>query len=134
MNPKILFSIVDSPTHPNLSALYRRLGLEEVRLGSQRKAITELKRQQPAFVVAEFIYAFSTYYQATNISNLDVFLHSLTKYAPEAKVIVVVKKDEGPLAEKLNAIHPLHAVLVHPVSETRMEAALLRRGGSPDSD
>lgn len=120
----LLFSVVDSPRHPNLSTLYQRLGLEEVRLDSQRKAIAQLKKQKPDIIVADFVYAFSTYYQATNISNLDVLLNSLIKYACQPKVIVLVDKSEQQYVEKLNAIYPLYGVLVLPVRENELETLL----------
>lgn len=124
MTQPLLYSIVEAPQHPPCGPLYQRLGLAELRFDSQRKALAALKQRPPAYVVADFIYAFSTYYQATNISNLDVLLHSLVKYAPQAKVIVLAAKDDLPHVAKLNAIHPLHAVLSYPVSEAQLEAAL----------
>lgn len=124
MNKPLLYSIVEAPQHPQCSALYRRRGFDELRFDSQRKALAALKRQPPAFVVADFIYAFSTYYQAINISNLDVLLHSLVKYAPQARMIVLASKDDLPHVDKLTAIHPLHAVLTYPVSETQLEEVL----------
>jgi hypothetical protein len=83
-----------------------------------------LREQPPDWVVADFVYAFSTYYQATNVSNLDVLLHSLVKYAPGAKVIVLVAKEEREQVGKLRAIYPLHAVLTYPVSEADMASAM----------
>ncbi len=131
MDKPLLISIIETPLHPRLSPLYQRLGLEEQQLDSQRKAINALKKAQPAFIVAEFIYAYSTYYQATNISNLDVLLNSLVKYSPESRVIVLVKKGEEELAEKLRAIHPLldFVTLTSPIPgrndiEAPMEALL----------
>jgi DNA-binding NarL/FixJ family response regulator len=124
MNKPLLYTIIESPTHPNGAALYQRLGFDELRFDSQRKALAALKKQPPDYVVADFIYAFSTYYQATNISNLDVLLHSLVKYAPQARVIVLANKDDLTHVDKLNAIHPLHAVLTYPVNEAQLEAAL----------
>lgn len=120
----LLFSVVDSPRHPNFTALYQRLGIEEVRLDSQRKAIAQLKKQKPDIIVADFVYAFSTYYQATNISNLDVLLNSLIKYQCQPKVIVLVDKSERPHVDKLNTIYPLHGVLVLPIKESELEALL----------
>lgn len=125
---KLLFSIVDTTTHPNFSDLYKRLGYQELRLDSQRKAISALKKSPPQMVVAEFVYTFSTYYQAINISNLDVFLHSLVKYAPAAEVIVLVNKADRDHVEKLQVIHPLRAVLVQPVTEAQMAEALTFSG------
>lgn len=124
MTTPLLYSIVEAPQHPNCAGLYQRLGMEEMRFDSQRKALAALKRQPPDYVVADFIYAFSTYYQATNISNLDVLLHSLVKYAPQARVIVLAAKDDLAHVEKLHAIHPLHAVLTYPVSEPQLAAVL----------
>ncbi|MEW6648304.1 MAG: hypothetical protein AB1450_13975 [Pseudomonadota bacterium] len=124
MTTPLLYSIVEAPQHPNCTALYQRLGFDEQRFDSQRKALAALKKQPPAFVIADFIYAFSTYYQATNISNLDVLLHSLVKYAPDARVIVLAARDDLPHVDKLNGIHPLHAVLAYPVSEAQLQAVL----------
>lgn len=120
-----LFSIIESTTHPKLSMLYKRLGIEEVQITSQRKAISALKKQQPDYIVAEFFYTYNTYYQAINISNLDVLLNSLVKYSPETKVIVLVSKKEREHVDKLNDILPLYGVLQQPVSESDIEQLLV---------
>ena len=99
--PPVLFSVIESPGHPNLSDLYRSLGIQEERLGSQRKAIQALKRLTPDFVVAEFFYGFGNNYAGANLSNLDTLLASLQRYAPKARVIVVVDKAQRPHVDKL---------------------------------
>lgn len=119
-----LFSLVESPGHPNLSALYRRLGLEELRLASPRKALQALKRQPPDWVVAEFFYGFGNNYAGAHLCNLDVLLAGLQKQAPAARVIVLVEKSQAQYVEKLAARFPLHAVLIQPVQEGDMEALL----------
>ena len=93
-------------------------------MGSIRKAISLLKSQPPDFVVAEFFYGYGNNYAGVNISNLDVFLYSLQKFAPAARVIVMVEKTEYRHVDKLNGIIPLHGVLQHPVREPTMEALL----------
>jgi hypothetical protein len=113
----ILYSIIESPSHPDLSALYRRLGITEVQFKAMRRAMSELKRKPPDFVVAEFFYGYANNYAGVNISNLDVFLFSLQKYAPRAKVIVLVAKQERQYVEPLNKIFPLHAVLQQPLRQ-----------------
>jgi len=117
MPGSVLFSIVESPMHPDFSRLYRRLGIREHRLGSMRKAISQLKKDLPDFVVAEFFYGYGNNYAGVNVSNLDVFLYSLQKAAPEARTIVMVDRSERQYVDKLTAILPVHAVLQHPVSE-----------------
>jgi hypothetical protein len=120
----LLFSIVESPGHPNFTAVYQRRNLREVRLPSIRKAIQELQRQQPDYVVAEFFYGYGNNYAGANLGNLDVFLASLQKYAPNAKVIVMVDRQELQHAESLAQRYPLFAVLVHPVSAADIDALL----------
>ena len=124
MGKPLLYSIVESPAHPNLSALYRRLGFEELRLPSQRKAVQAIKSRPPDWVVAEFFYGFGNNYAGANLSNLDVFLGSLQRYAPGARVIVLVAKDQRAYVDLLAERFPLHGVLVQPVREDEVEAFL----------
>lgn len=128
MRAPLVYSIIESPTHPRLSALYQRMGYDELPLTSMRKAIAELKRRPPDVVVAEFFYGYGNNYAGVNVSNLDVFLLSLQKYAPQARVIVLVDKAECQYVDKLNAVVPVHAVLVQPVTEDMVEQAIVETG------
>ena len=119
-----LFSVIESPAHPNFTLLYRRLKVTEVKFNSMRKVIARLKIQQPDFIVAEFSYGYSSNYAGVNISNLDVLLASLRKYAPQARVIVMVDKAEQQYVGKLAELFPLYAVLQLPVREQEIEALL----------
>jgi hypothetical protein len=110
--------------HPDFSALYRRLGIEEVRLPSMRKAISALKTHVPDIVVAEFFYGYGNNYAGVNVCNLDVFLYSLQKYTRDARIIVLVEAREFEYVDKLAALFPLHTVLRHPVSATDIESCL----------
>lgn len=123
---KLLFSIIESPRHPNFMSLYTHLGVEEQCFNSMRKVIKQLKTRQPDYIVAEFFYGYGNNYAGVNISNLDVMLYSLQKYSPTTKVIVLVDKKEYQYVDKLNDIIPLHAVLVRPFSEGLMRNALSR--------
>ncbi len=124
MARRSLFSVIESSGHPNFSALYRRLQLDELKLASTRKTISQLKKQQPDFVVAEFFYGYGNNYAGVNVSNLDVFLSTLQKYSRHTRVIVLVDKAERQYVDKLNQLFPLHAVLTLPVQEAQMEALL----------
>ena len=124
MSARTLFSIVESPLHPDFSVLYERLGIKESRFGSMRKAISALKTRTPDLVVAEFMYGYGNNYAGVNVCNLDVFLYSLQKYAGDTGIIVLVDKSEYQYVEKLAALFPLHAVLQHPVHEQDIEPFL----------
>ena len=124
MSAGSLFSIVESPMHPDFSTLYARLGLKESKYSSMRKAIGALKTQTPDLVVAEFIYGYGNNYAGVNVCNLDVFLYSLQKYARDTGIIVLVDRREAQYVEKLAALFPLHAVLRQPVCEQDIEPVL----------
>ena len=124
MTQPTVFSIIESPIHPDFSNLYQSLNIQEVRLSSMRKAIAQLKKQQPDFVVAEFFYGYGNNYAGVNLSNLDVFLCSLQKYAPDAKVIVLVEKAERKYVDKLAELFSLHSILQYPVSPKMMSESL----------
>ena len=61
-----LFSIIESPNHPRLDALYQRLGITQVKFASQRKALQALKSVTPAWVVAEFFHGSGNNYAGAN--------------------------------------------------------------------
>ncbi|MCK5919284.1 MAG: hypothetical protein KAG34_12725 [Cocleimonas sp.] len=122
--PKHLFSIIESPRHPNFIQLYKKLGIEEHSFNSMRKVIKQLKSLRPDYIVTEFFYGYGNNYAGVNSSNLDVMLYSLQKYSPETKVIVLVDKKERQYVDKLNDIISLHAIFVRPFSEKTMLDAL----------
>jgi len=127
MAAPVLFSIIESPAHRDFSALYQRLGIEEHKLTSMRKAISALKETVPDFVVAEFMYGYGNNYAGVNVCNLDVFLYSLQKYSRETRIIVMVERGELQYVDRLAELFPLHAVLPLPVSEQDLEQALAPR-------
>jgi hypothetical protein len=120
MNSPTLLSIVESAAHPNFTGSYQKLGINETKLNSMRKALASLKSQPFDFIVCEFFYGYGNNYAGVNISNLDVMLYSLQKYSPDTRVIVLVDKTEREYVDKLNEILPLHGVLQYPVSEKTM--------------
>lgn len=90
-----------------------------------RKAMSRLKQQPPDFVVAEFFYGYANNYAGVNISNLDVFLFSLQKYAPQARVLVLVEKSEREYVDALENIFPLYGILQHPIQAKDIEGLLM---------
>ena len=124
MSSRTLFSLVESPIHPNFSELYRRLGFDEISLTSTRKAVSQLKKQVPDLVVADFVYGYSNNYSGIHISNLDVFLMSMQKFAPETRVIILAAADELEYAEKMRDIFPIAAIFPFNVQEMELEDVL----------
>jgi hypothetical protein len=124
MSEPVLLSIVESRAHPDFSRLYERLGLVHHWVNSTRKALAFVKSTPPDYVVAEFFYGYGNNYAGVNISNLDVFLYSLEKYAPQTKVIALVQKAERQHADRLNDIIAYHGIVQYPAREADMENLL----------
>ena len=124
MAEPVLYTLMETPAHPDLSGLYRRLGIQEQRFASMRKAISQLKRAPPDIVVGEFRYGYGNNYAGANLSNLDVFLYSLQKYAPRARVIVACDKRELAHAERLGELFALHGLLTYPLAAAQLEPLL----------
>ena len=121
---KTLFSLVESPFHPDFRSLYQKLDIVAERFDTARNLHRALQKQPPNFFVGEFMYGYGNNYAGANVSNLDVTLRSLQCFAPQAKMIVFVHPREAPHIGKLLALFQIHAVLQYPVSEQDMQAAL----------
>ena len=132
MPASVLYSVIQSPAHPRLSGLYGRLGIDELKFNSVRKAISQLKKQPPDWVVADFSYGYANNYAGVNVSNLDVLLSSLRRYAPEARVIVLAEKSEYHYVDKLKALFTVDVALQYPVSEAQIEAILAGSDAATD--
>lgn len=124
-----LYSLIETPFPPDFSALYQKLGIVAERFDTARNLHRTLQKQPPDFFVGEFVYGWGNNYAGANVSNLDVTIRTLQRFAPQAKVIVFMHPREEDHIGKLLELFPIHAVLAYPVSEQAMQAAL--RG--PDS-
>ena len=120
----ILHSVIESPFHPDFSALYQKLGIAAERFDSARNLHRALQKQPPDFFVGEFIYGWGNNYAGANISNLDVTLRTLQCFAPQAKMIVFMQPREEAHIGKLLELFSIHAVLTYPVSELAMQDVL----------
>ena len=120
----LLYDIIESPAHPDLGGICERLGYERLSFSTQRKALSQMKRQPPDLLVADFFYGYGNNYAGANVSNLDVLLRSLQRFAPEARVVVIADRNEAPHVDKLAALFELHAVVVLPADEARLAEAI----------
>ena len=124
MPAPLLYDIIESPSHPDLSGLVQRLGFERLAFTAQRKALASLKRRPPDVLVADFFYGWGNNYAGANVSNLDVLLRSLQRFAPQARVVILADANEAPHVERLGALFTLDAVVRLPASEADIAAAL----------
>jgi len=128
MSGSIVYSIIESPFHPDLEDVYSRFGLQEIKFNSMRKAIGHLKKQLPDLIVADFVYGYGSNYAGANVCNLDVFLRSLEPFGKDYKMIVFVDKEEQEFVEKLHQLFPISTALLNPVKPEHMQTVLKELG------
>jgi len=124
---KTLYSLIESPFHPDLTAFYKAQGIAAERFTTARNLHRAIQKQKPDFFVGEFIYGWGNNYAGANISNLDVTLRTLQCQAPQAKMIVFIHPREADHIGKLLELFPIHAVFTYPVNEQALLAALSER-------
>lgn len=120
----LLFDIIESPMHPDLGSLCTELGLQRQVFTQQRKALAQLKHRPPQLLVADFFYGYGNNYAGANISNLDVLLHSVRRFAPDARVVVMAEPGERPHLSKLAELFELHATITLPADPAILREAL----------
>ena len=123
MTQRWLYDVPESPLHPDIATIAQALGYERLAFTSQRKAIAELKRRPPSLVISDFFYGYGNNYAGANVSNLDVLLRSIQRFAPEARIIVCADRQELPHTDKLAALFELHAVIPMPASDDNISKA-----------
>jgi len=121
---KTLYALIETPLHPNLTALYQRIGLSVEVFDMARKLHKALQKQAPDYFVGDFIYGWANNYAGTNLCNLDVTLSTLQRFSPQTKVIVFAHPRDALHVAKLAELFPIHAVLKYPVTENEMQSAL----------
>ncbi|KAB2318737.1 hypothetical protein F8A86_10225 [Betaproteobacteria bacterium SCN1] len=126
---RLLYSLIESPFHPDLGAFYRAQGIVAERFSSARNLHRALQQRRPDYFVGEFIYGWGNNYAGANVSNLDVTLRTLQCQAPQAKSLVFMHPREAGHIDKLLALFSIHAVLTYPIHEPTLAAALLAPAG-----
>ncbi len=117
-----LLAIVELGGYPNLTPLYRELGLDFELVSSQRKAQAALKRRMPDIIVAEYNFQ-SDFRDRT--SNLETLMAILQRH-PGVRVICFYLPEVKPKLDLLRARFPVFEAIPYPVDPKAVEGALRR--------
>lgn len=122
MKPKKqLISLTSFGTSPALLKVYEQQGYQVSPTKTLRKALSLIKQLSPDVVVAEFIYA-PTY--GSQLSNFESLFAAAQAYAPEARFIALVHKDDLAHLEKVVSESNPCEILVYPVTGESMNSCL----------
>ena len=118
---KTLLSIVELGGYPNLTPLYEDAGFNVVSTNTMRKALNQLRRLRPEFIVAEFIYG-PTY--GSQLSNFESLYAALQTLDPPAKLIALVNKADYNHFNTVSIRYPAFAVFHFPIDQEKLKALL----------
>jgi len=101
--------------------LYQQLGYAVTVEGSERRALSAMKKSPPAVIVADF------YHQADfrdRLSNLESVLAAAQRL-PDTRVLVFYDPSHQPALDKVSARLRIDMALTLPVDEARLREILL---------
>ncbi len=127
-SPPTLLSVIELLGYPNLHATYERLDYRVLTEFSVRKAISLMRRERPAVIVADF------YFQPDfrdRVSNLESLLAAAQSHK-DVKVLVLYESAHEHALERLRVRFRIEAALTLPVNESELLALLTawRAGGT----
>jgi DNA-binding NarL/FixJ family response regulator len=112
--------VIELLGYPNLRPLYERLGYRVLTEFAVRKAISLMRKEKPAVIVADF------YFQPDfrdRVSNLESLLATAQSHK-DVKVLVLYESTHEHALERLRARFRIDAALTLPVCETELEGVL----------
>lgn len=116
----LLLSIVELGGYPNFRPLYERAGFRVLVENRMRKAMSTIKKEKPAVIVAEFNFQ-SDFRDRT--SSLESMM-SVVERLPGTRVIVFYEKEYSHQFERLLAIHSFYRTFTFPVPEQELADCL----------
>jgi hypothetical protein len=117
----LLLSIIEIGGYPDFTPVYHELGYQTQAVNSVRKAISSMKKQAPAVIVAEFNFQ-SDFRDRT--SNLETLLATIQGQYPDCKLIVFYETEFAPAFARLQQSYPIDCALQFPVSDDDIRTAL----------
>ncbi len=118
--PPALLSVIELLGYPNLRPLYERLGYRVLTEFTVRKAISLMRKESPAVIVADF------YFQPDfrdRVSNLESLLAAAQSHKG-VKVLVLYEAPHAHALERLRQRFRIDAALTLPVREGELESLL----------
>lgn len=121
---KSLLIIMERGGYPDFSSIFNRAGYRVNIEMTMRKAMSQLKKNTPDIVIAEF--NFQTDFRDRS-SSLESLMATLQRF-PEVKIIVFYEKDHVSHFNRLKERYEFHCTLEFPISEQKLENCILNIG------
>ena len=120
MSRPVLLSIVELGGYPNFKPLYEAAGFRVIVETRMRKAMSTIKKEKPAVIVAEFNFQ-SDFRDRT--SSLESMM-SVVERLSGTRVIVFYEKEYGHQFERLLAVQKFYRTFTFPIPEQELARCL----------
>ena len=120
MSRPVLLSIVEMGGYPNFKPLYEAAGFQVMVETRMRKAMSTIKKEKPAVIVAEFNFQ-SDFRDRT--SSLESMM-SVVERLPGTRVIVFYEKEYSHQFERLLAVQKFYRTFAFPIPEQDLARCL----------
>ncbi len=120
MTKPILLSVIELGGYPDFRPLYEKAGYAVLTETRMRKAMSTIKKQKPAVIVAEFNFQ-SDFRDRT--SSLESMM-SVVERLPDTRVIVFYEKEYAHQFERLLAVCSFHRTFTYPIPEKELESCV----------
>jgi hypothetical protein len=120
MSRPLLLAVIEMGGYPNFRPLYEQAGFRVLVETRMRKAMSTIKKEKPAVIVAEFNFQ-SDFRDRT--SSLESMM-SVVERLPDTRVIVFYEQEYAHQFQRLLAVHRFHEVFTFPVPEVQLQACV----------
>lgn len=116
----VLLNVIELLGYPNLRPLYERLGFRVLTEFAVRKAISLMRKEKPAVIVADFYFQPDFRDRVSNLESLLATAQSLK----DVKVVVLYEAHHEHALERLRQRFRIDAAMTLPVKEPDLMALL----------
>lgn len=120
LSEKTLLAVVEQGGYPDFTGLYESMGYNVVMVKTPRKAISYLKKNPVALLVAEF--NFQTDFR-DRTSSLESIMAS-TQHQNAINVVILLDKANIERFERVSSRFAIHNTLTFPFDEEQLRAAV----------
>ncbi|HNQ04357.1 MAG TPA: hypothetical protein PKH69_07060 [Thiobacillaceae bacterium] len=116
----LLLNLIELLAYPNLRPIFEGLGYRVATEIAVRRAISRIRKEKPAVIVADFYFQPDFRDRLSNLESLLATLQSM----PEVKVVVLYEARHVHALEKVRQRFRIDAALTLPVAQAELESIL----------
>jgi len=122
MPKKTIYTVFESAFEFDIADFCQSIDIQQVNFSSNRKLIAQVKKSEPDYIMAEFIYSPSL---GTQISSLDGILGTVERFCQRTQLIIYTESRYRKQLESVREKFTIHHVLEYPVQVAELCPVLI---------